>query len=293
MNSGDKKLCIKCKQILPLEKFDNGRNMCREDRNAASRERIKNSTDMKTCILCGKNKLRKFFHGKICYVCRDKTPEHKISEIKSRALKDNIPFNDNDRIIMSQKLCHPCFYCNYKPVNVNESIGLDRVNNDYGYCNNNVVSCCITCNYMKNKLTGSEFIDHIKQILHYNNYDIPMEYTLNQMLLSRTKNNDKHMDTELYLLTTSELNLLKLKPCYLCGVIKSGSISRINYGSVHSIVNSRPCCRKCINLKHYYEDVDCLHHISNIVFIMKKYPERINELLLKSTFNHPSNMKRN
>jgi len=74
-----------------------------------------------------------------------------------------------------------CVYCGTYPTSwtknpkgMNGSYlynGVDRVNNDRGYEMGNVVSCCWTCNKLKNTLGGVEFIDHcIKIAKHHSNH---------------------------------------------------------------------------------------------------------------------------
>lgn len=48
----------------------------------------------------------------------------------------------------------PCYYCGIKI----DTIGLDRVNNKFGYTIKNVVSCCKIHNFMKGKLDQDSFI---------------------------------------------------------------------------------------------------------------------------------------
>lgn len=45
--------------------------------------------------------------------------------------------------------------------------GIDRVNNDLGYINNNVVSCCKTCNLAKSSLTLIEFKNWINNLIKH------------------------------------------------------------------------------------------------------------------------------
>ena len=71
-----------------------------------------------------------------------------------------------------------CFYCGEKPSNylkdrLNESTiikysGIDRIDNDLGYIETNVVPCCKKCNTAKNVLSQNEFKELIVKI--YNNY---------------------------------------------------------------------------------------------------------------------------
>lgn len=59
----------------------------------------------------------------------------------------------------SELLTKNCHYCARE-----RAWGVDRVDNFDGYYLDNVVSCCKTCNYMKNNLSYDNFIVHIKQI---------------------------------------------------------------------------------------------------------------------------------
>ena len=54
----------------------------------------------------------------------------------------------------------PCFYCNETV----SGIGIDRKDNNAGYSTSNTVSCCSTCNFMKGKLTYTEFVNKCLQI---------------------------------------------------------------------------------------------------------------------------------
>lgn len=42
--------------------------------------------------------------------------------------------------------------------------GIDRVDNNQGYVVGNCVACCSICNVMKNTLTKSQFLEHVKRI---------------------------------------------------------------------------------------------------------------------------------
>jgi len=84
----------------------------------------------------------------------------RYSKLKSSAKSRNIILNLSlEEYIPICKL--KCHYCNLD----NTTQGLDRIDNNQGYVLNNVVSCCKTCNTMKNTMTYDEFINHIKIIL--------------------------------------------------------------------------------------------------------------------------------
>jgi hypothetical protein len=42
--------------------------------------------------------------------------------------------------------------------------GLDRIDSNLGYVRSNVVPCCAVCNYMKQELSLSEFLDQVAKI---------------------------------------------------------------------------------------------------------------------------------
>jgi hypothetical protein len=57
----------------------------------------------------------------------------------------------------------PCFYSGHAI----KTIGLDRINNSFGYSLKNVVPCCPTCNSMKSKLTQEQFLLHCRAIVDF------------------------------------------------------------------------------------------------------------------------------
>ena len=59
----------------------------------------------------------------------------------------------------------PCYYCGDKIIN----IALDRIDNSKGYEINNIVSCCVICNYMKRNFPLEIFLEHCKKVVNYNN----------------------------------------------------------------------------------------------------------------------------
>jgi len=52
-------------------------------------------------------------------------------------------------------IAQPCWWCG--GVVISTSSGLDRLHSNIGYVENNVVSCCTTCNMAKNSMTPEEF----------------------------------------------------------------------------------------------------------------------------------------
>lgn len=100
------------------------------------------------------------------------------NEYKKGAILRNLWFELNIEEFKSL-VNQPCFYCN--TYNKNESIGIDRIYSDLGYCIQNCVSCCRICNMMKSDMTPNEFIERIEKIA---NVKIALRDKINNKLLS-------------------------------------------------------------------------------------------------------------
>jgi hypothetical protein len=98
------------------------------------------------------------------------------SEYKRRAKKKQVDFLldlDTFEILIKDN----CYYCGDAPANIGRTWhnkrfngiflynGIDRLDNNRGYEENNVVSCCKLCNTMKFTLTLNEFRVRIRKIL--------------------------------------------------------------------------------------------------------------------------------
>jgi hypothetical protein len=98
----------------------------------------------------------------------NQTPKRKIENIISTAKRGgNIDLNKIEEIksIITDLVYKPCFYCGFQDDNLN---GIDRVNSNIDYIVDNIVPCCIMCNFMKNTLDIATFISHITKIVKYN-----------------------------------------------------------------------------------------------------------------------------
>jgi len=58
----------------------------------------------------------------------------------------------------------PCHYCGGE---VEQRLGLDRIDNDKGYIPGNVVQCCLTCNHMKRSHSVDEWVAHMRKVLEH------------------------------------------------------------------------------------------------------------------------------
>lgn len=75
-----------------------------------------------------------------------------------------------------KKILEPCYYCGelpsreYHHPKTSGSFlynGLDRVNNDLGYTEENVVTCCFLCNSMKKAMSQKDFLSWVKRVYNH------------------------------------------------------------------------------------------------------------------------------
>lgn len=139
-----------------------------------------------------RNKLRHDGHHTVCKACRSEyRSNHPEQRTREKITRKSSPSNRFYRCkagaesrgyefkLTPQQFRHlirePCSY----GVHRSERVGLDRVNNDFGYLYENVVPCCRTCNIAKGSLKPKDFIEHfniphnqlsdrLKQILKFN-----------------------------------------------------------------------------------------------------------------------------
>jgi len=86
---------------------------------------------------------------------------------RSRSMEFDLSISEFVRITS----CN-CFYCGDPPAQIKKSTstrhlanGIDRVDNRIGYTPENLVSCCMRCNYMKRAMSIEEFIGHCEKIV--------------------------------------------------------------------------------------------------------------------------------
>jgi hypothetical protein len=102
---------------------------------------------------------------------KKRSDDRKKIEVRYSAYKHNAKafVRDFDLSLREFKnlIKEPCYICggNDKPN------GVDRVDNNLGYTNENSRSCCKICNRMKMDLDINDLIDHIIKIVAYNHID--------------------------------------------------------------------------------------------------------------------------
>lgn len=161
-----------------------------------------------------------------------------------------------------------CFYCGDieknalwgdKTTRIN---GIDRIDSEKGYIENNVVSCCSFCNYSKNTLSVSKFLRQIFHILSFNkkikekiSYPNAFEDCKNVSYSDyHRRANKKSIE---FNITKKLFEEIKSLACYLCGKENDVSniigIDRVDSKKGYVEDNIMPCCKSCNYIKKNYD----------------------------------------
>jgi hypothetical protein len=178
----------------------------------------------------------------------NKTIPGRISNIKGGAKRRGMEMMLLDKEIAAL-IAAPCRYCQFG----DELIGIDRVNNNVGYCVDNSVPCCDTCNRMKSDTPVEKWFAQMERVLRYYVADRPiLGGPLRQGVGTRLKvvregaaRADRAID-----MSTDELTKLVTSPCHYCGFSdKLVGIDRVNNDIHYTLANCVPACKTCNFMK--------------------------------------------
>ena len=212
---------------------------------------------------------------------------YKLQYYKYRATHQLIEYNIDDNMMIN--MFHDnCIYCGL--LNENELNGIDRLDNDIGYIEDNVVPCCKTCNYMKRCIDSYIFIKKCEHILTYNkiidgeiNYNLFNDHTYIRIEDYNRRANKKMIEIEL---TKEEFNKITKNDCYICGKISSdkhkNGIDRYDNNKGYYLDNCKPCCSDCNYMKR---DIDYDTFIKKLIEIYENTNKNINKLETKYDSN--------
>jgi hypothetical protein len=171
------------------------------------------------------------------------------------AKKRGIPFTLS-KTHFQELIVKPCFYCNYHKEG--EVHGIDRVDNQKGYIEENVVPCCETCNVLKGTQHPQEFIDKMQVIHQYKITNQPISPELVEKWItyrSKTtpsyKTYAKSASSRNIEFRLSEIEFAEIvqQSCYLCGLVDKNGIDRFDNSKGYLLENCRPCCGHCNLMK--------------------------------------------
>lgn len=239
---------------------------------------------------------------------RSKNPQLASAKLVWRGDYKDGDLSLDDFLILSQK---NCYYCNDTPKNLRNIAkqnsanyceisknnkdydfiynGLDRIDSSMPHNKNNVVTSCITCNWMKNNLSYNDFMNKIISI--YTNFIVSNKiYLINNNFieiinyyLSSTFNLDsKYLGSAKTVFRSCKRNPGNLSfenflrigqyNCFYCnippsnnrqGFIYSG-LDRINNNEGYNLLNIVPCCKQCNIMKSNFTIEDFQNNVNNI-----------------------------
>lgn len=187
MNNIIDKICSCCHINKSIENFGIDKyakigysSQCKQCKKQKYRKKFQPNFSItdKRCFKCGEiksienffiNRIKKDGYNNRCKSCSYKeTLNERFSKWKWHAKNRNIPFNLQLKDL--ENIPQKCYYTGIPLTlkqNCDNTISLDRLNNEMGYDKNNVVFCCGYINYMKNDLSYNQFISTCKQITDY------------------------------------------------------------------------------------------------------------------------------
>ena len=152
-----------------------------ERRRKLARDREK-KREKQTCVMCDKDKICRY-GGPTCGYCYTR---HKNPKLHERVLISNKKYKETDRgrfvkiksqakdrgkefflseVFYKKMTNKPCFYCNKE---FDGGVWADRIDNNKGYLEDNVLPCCGSCNHIRNvHLTVEEMKVAMAAVLAY------------------------------------------------------------------------------------------------------------------------------
>jgi hypothetical protein len=178
--------------------------------------------------------------------------EYKLSYYKRRAEKKSFDWSITDEYAL-QLFTEQCYYCNC--FSISTINGIDRVDNDKGYIEDNVVSCCTECNMIKCETNIEEFLKKVEHIVVFHKivkgdlyiFEHDAHKTYNEKMTS-ANTRGIHID-----ITKKQFNDVSKKPCYICGKktndVHHNGIDRIDNYKGYVLNNIASCCGNCNYMK--------------------------------------------
>lgn len=191
----------------------------------------------------------------------------KLKSLKKQAdIKNNKWFIDDEYALALFWYC--CYYCNTEPHYPN---GIDRVDNDKEYTDDNIVSCCKVCNYMKSCLDINTFINRCEHIL--TTLGIIEGRTFGNIFGDHKSNYNTHVARAKNIcngdiLSKITYDQITSEKCYLCKKqnthTHTNGIDRFDPTIGYIVSNCKPCCAECNYMKGRLQYDEFINHIIKI-----------------------------
>lgn len=212
---------------------------------------------------------------------REKNKEHRskwarnnlntrLTSIAQQARVKGIPWSND----MTDEVCEnmvraPCFYCS---ATVTDGLhGIDRMDNAKGYCTQNCVPCCKTCNFIKKSLDARTFIyrcQHISKFNHGEGNLFPDVWPDTQSVsfeCYKKRAATKHLT---YMLSKESFDELTRRACTYCGKQSNGrhknGVDRKCDSVGYDLDNVVSCCSECNHMKCKLNSTDYIQQCKKV-----------------------------
>lgn len=252
------------------------------------------------CIKCGNFKYvaGKNLKDDVCCTCsKCNEGESSLNGLylvyKNAAIKRNIPY-EIDKEYFRKLTKGDCYYCGIEPKQIYGMKtsngycvynGVDRIDNDLGYTEENCVSCCGRCNVGKKLSTKENFLVWVNKVYEYQNgiKKQLMVNNFNEKYLAHDFGNYKYGAIKRGLsfeITRDYFNKIVGISCYYCGnevgttkkcrkhIFNTNGIDRLDNSLGYTEDNCVPCCSTCnlakndMSEKEFYEWVNRIYWYS-------------------------------
>ncbi|AGE55401.1 hypothetical protein PBCVMA1E_632L [Paramecium bursaria Chlorella virus MA1E] len=178
---------------------------------------------------------------------RHATIYRKYQHIRDGALRRNIQF-DLTKDFIGTETDKDCFYCGQQTTDTLRN-GIDRLNNTVGYVEGNCVSCCWTCNNMKQCLDALTFVERCSQVSLHNGHGGNMCDFWNDVKGQSFASYKTKMKNKDFQLTKEQYDTLRQGNCTYCGRMctetHTNGIDRVDNTRGYILDNCVSCCGSC------------------------------------------------
>lgn len=191
--------------------------------------------------------------------CTENAVRHRWLCIRADAAKLKREFALSREFFAKLATEHPeCHYCLSQPPKKYYCWGLDRVDNDKGYIEANVVPCCFLCNRMKSTRLVGEFTQIARAVSAHQHGAacelVPLRFAGSESSSTYESYRAGAVHRSLpFSLTPGDFAQLVALPCFYCGRPQPSGIDRKNKGDGYSVQTCVASCWPCNKTK---SDID-------------------------------------
>jgi hypothetical protein len=212
-------------------------------------------------------KMKEFNRKRQCSIST--TLEYYKNRAKNNSIKWDLTDEFATKLILSN-----CYYC--EELDECGLNGIDKLYNNNGYTEENTVSCCETCNFMKGVVSEEIYLDKIRHILghmHLSNEFYDFSHLFENHCSGNYNSYKKRALEKLKVdfdLTEDEFEKLKRLNCFMCdkesNMNNLNGVDRVDNKKGYTLNNCLPCCYDCNKIKNDNDICDVIRKMYKTIF---------------------------